>query len=141
VGENDLNPTDSNWHTMTMHRIFVASPHRSSESSGELMKISKPLIAITAVALMPLAAFAGDKDKTAAPMGTTTGAHFDKLDTNRDGRISQSEASSDPRLMFTSVDKNGDGYLDSGEYAQRDMSHEQMPNKDDPTANKSQPRQ
>jgi hypothetical protein len=104
------------------------------------MQISKSLIAITAVALLPLAAIAGDKDKT-APMGTTSSAHFDKLDTNRDGRISQSEASSDPRLTFTSVDKNGDGYLDSSEYSQRDMSNEPMPNTDDPTANKAKPRQ
>jgi hypothetical protein len=112
-----------------------------SLSSGELMKISKPLIAITAVALLPLAAIAGDKDKT-APMGTTSSsAHFDKLDTNRDGRISQSEAASDPRLMFSAVDKNGDGYLDSSEYSQRDMSNEPMPNTDDPTANKAKPRQ
>ena len=105
------------------------------------MKISRPLIAITAVALIPLAAFAGDKDKTPAPMGTTNGPQFDKLDTNRDGRISQSEASSDPRLMFSAVDKNGDGYLDNSEYSQRDMSHEQIPKTDDPTANKSNPRQ
>jgi hypothetical protein len=105
------------------------------------MKIFRPLIAITAVTLLPLAAFAGDKDKATAPMGTTHGAQFDKLDTNRDGRISQSEASSDPRLAFSTVDKNGDGYLDSSEYSQRDMSHEQMPKTDDPTANKAQPRQ
>jgi len=103
------------------------------------MKISNPLIAMTAVALLPLAAMAGDKDKT-APMGTPN-AQFDKLDTNRDGRISQSEASTDPRLVFSTVDQNGDGYLDNSEYLQRDMSHEQIPNTEDPTANKAKPRQ
>ena len=104
------------------------------------MKISQTLIAVTAIALLTLAAIAGDKDKTAAPMGSTSG-HFDKMDTNRDGRISQSEASTDPRLVFSTVDKDGNGYLDSNEYSQRDMSHEQMPNTDDPTANKAKPRQ
>ena len=103
------------------------------------MKISKPLIAIAAVAMLPLAAIAGDKDKTSAPMGTASGAHFDKLDANRDGRISQSEAAIDAKLKFSTVDKNGDGYLDSTEYSQRDMSHESMPTTDDPTANKSTP--
>lgn len=105
------------------------------------MKLFKPMIAITAVALLPLAAIAGDKDKTAAPMGASSQAHFDKLDTNRDGRISQSEASSDSKLVFSTVDKNGDGYLDNSEYSQRDMSHEQMPKAADPTATEATPRQ
>jgi hypothetical protein len=105
------------------------------------MKISKPLIAVAAVAMLPLAAFAGDKDKTSATMGTTSQAHFDKMDSNRDGRISQSEASSDSQLVFATVDKNGDGYLDSTEYSHRDMSQETTPTSDDPTANKAKPRQ
>ena len=82
------------------------------------MKTSTPLIAAAVIAMLPLAAFAGDKDKTTA-MGAQHSAQFDMLDTNRDGRISQSEASSDSKIMFSSADKNGDGYLDSSEYMHR----------------------
>lgn len=82
------------------------------------MKTSKTLIAVAIAALIPLgAAVAGDgaKDKSG-----TTGAAFDKLDTNRDGRISQAEASVDANLVFSSADANGDGYLDKSEW----KSHE-----------------
>ncbi|MES1263005.1 MAG: hypothetical protein ABUL69_01535 [Peristeroidobacter soli] len=93
------------------------------------MKISKSMIAATMIAVLPLSAFAGDKDKTPAPMGTAASAQFDALDTNRDGRISQSEAATDTRIVFSKADKNGDGYLDSGEYSHRDMSKDSMPEK------------
>ena len=86
------------------------------------MKISQSLIAAAVVAVLPLSVFAGDKDKMAAPS-----AQFDTLDTNRDGRISQAEAASDTKIVFSTVDKNGDGYLDSSEYAHRDMSKDSMP--------------
>jgi hypothetical protein len=82
------------------------------------MKTSKTLIAVAIAALIPMgAAVAGDgsKDKSG-----TTGATFDKLDTNRDGRISQAEASVDSNIMFTSADTNSDGYLDKNEW----KSHE-----------------
>ncbi|HEV7608261.1 MAG TPA: hypothetical protein VGO61_13040 [Steroidobacteraceae bacterium] len=84
------------------------------------MKTSKTLIALTVAALLPLgAAVAGDqyggKDKSG-----TTGATFDKLDTNRDGKISQAEAAADSNLVFSSADTNGDGYLDKSEW----RSHE-----------------
>src|SRR6202008_1877616 len=95
--------------------------------SGESMKISKSLIAASIVAVLPLSVFAGDKDKTPAPAGTASSAQFDMLDTNRDGRISQSEAASDTKIVFSTVDKNGDGYLDSGELAHRSMKNEPMP--------------
>ena len=85
------------------------------------MKISQSLIATTVVALLPLAAFAGDKDKTPAPMGTATSAKFDALDTNRDGRLTPLEAATDAKIVFTTADKNGDGFLDSSEYMHRDM--------------------
>jgi hypothetical protein len=80
------------------------------------MKYSKTLIAITVAALLPLgAAMAGEgKDKSGS-----MGPSFDTLDTNRDGRISQAEASVDANLMFTSADKNGDGYLDKSEFKNR----------------------
>ena len=80
------------------------------------MKISKSLIAVAVIATLPLAAFAGDKDKTVAPMGTATSAQFDTLDTNRDGRLSPAEATSDSKIVFSTADKNGDGYLDGSEY-------------------------
>jgi EF hand domain-containing protein len=105
------------------------------------MKIFNLSIALTMGALLPLAAFAGDKDKTAAPMGTSSTAQFSKLDTNRDGRISQSEAASDTKIVFATADKNGDGFLDSSEYSQRDMSNDQMPSSSDPATDASKPRQ
>jgi hypothetical protein len=79
------------------------------------MKTSKTLIALTLAAAIPLgAAVAGDqysKDKS----GTSAPA-FDKLDTNRDGKISQAEASVDTNIVFSSADTNGDGYLDKTEW-------------------------
>ena len=102
------------------------------------MKLSKPLIAVAVAAVLPLAAFAGDKDKTTATMGTTS-AQFDKLDTNHDGRISQAEAIKDSRIVFANLDKNGDGYLDSSEYPQSDMSHESVPSSADPATDAEKP--
>ena len=83
------------------------------------MKTSRTLIALTLAAVIPLgAAVAGDqygKDKT----GTMNPA-FDKLDTNRDGRISQAEASADANIVFSSADANGDGYLDKSEWKKQE---------------------
>ena len=80
------------------------------------MKTGKTLIAIAAATLIPLgAAIAGDKEKSGS-MGTS----FDTLDANRDGRISQVEASADTTIVFTSADKNGDGYLDKSEWKGKD---------------------
>lgn len=93
------------------------------------MKLSTSLIAAATVVLLPLASFAGDKDKTSAPMSTAASAQFDTLDTNRDGRISQTEASTDTKIVFSTADKNGDGYLDNSEYAHRDMKKDSMPEK------------
>ena len=102
------------------------------------MKISQSLIAAAVVAVLPLSVFAGDKDKTPPPMGTTASAQFNTLDTNSDGRISQAEAARDSKIVFASVDKNSDGYIDSGEFAHREMSNDStMPSPGDP----AQPRQ
>ena len=57
-------------------------------------------------------ALAADHDKMAK-----SGASFDALDTNRDGRISRAEASADSTIVFARADSNGDGYLDNMEFA------------------------
>jgi hypothetical protein len=83
------------------------------------MKLSKSLVAIAVASLIPLgAAVAGEgKDKSGS-----MGPSFDTLDTNRDGRISQTEASADASLVFSSADMNGDGYLDKSEWKGRDKT-------------------
>ena len=77
------------------------------------------LLAATVIALIPLAGFAAEGDKTpdpATPAGQS--GTFDMLDANKDGRISMPEASADPKLVesFSTADKNGDGYLDNEEF-------------------------
>ena len=85
------------------------------------MKVSNSLIAAAVISLLPLAAFAGDKDKTSAPMKS---AQFDTLDANRDGRLTPAEAATDTKIVFSTADKNGDGYLDASEFTHRDkMDH------------------
>jgi hypothetical protein len=84
------------------------------------------LLACTVLALVPLAGLAaeGEKTRPASPAGQT--GSFDALDTNKDGRISMPEASADPQLVesFSSIDKNGDGYLDNSEFDKRTKSRE-----------------
>jgi|KBSSwiStaDraftv2_1062776.scaffolds.fasta_scaffold1555415_1 hypothetical protein len=78
------------------------------------MNYRNTLIAAAMAALVPIAgstALAGDHDKM------KSGASFDALDTNRDGRISRAEASADSKISFAQADTNGDGYLDNMEYA------------------------
>ena len=78
------------------------------------------LIAIAVAALIPMgAAVAGDgsKDKSGS-----MGASFDTLDANKDGRISQAEAAVDAHLVFSTADKDADGYLDKSEWKGRDKS-------------------
>ncbi len=96
------------------------------------MKISNSLIAVAVVALLPLAAIAGDKDKTMTQGNDQAKEQFNMLDTDRDGRISRTEASSDTKIMFSKADKNADGYLDSGEYMHRNASSESMPDSSSP---------
>ena len=88
------------------------------------MKISKSFIATAVIAVLPLVAFGGDKDKTTAPTGTASSAQFYTLDANRDGRLSREEAATDAKIVFSTADKNGDGYLDNSEYSHRDMSND-----------------
>jgi hypothetical protein len=49
------------------------------------------------------------------------------LDINRDGRISPMEAANDTKIVFSTADKNGDGYLDRSEYLNLHVSPESMP--------------
>jgi hypothetical protein len=76
------------------------------------------LLAAALLASIPLAGFTAEGSK--APPATPAGQSgtFDTLDANKDGRISMPEASSDPRLVeiFSTADKNGDGYLDNAEF-------------------------
>lgn len=81
------------------------------------MKSSRTVIALAIATLIPLgAAVAGDKDKEKSGYA---GASFDTLDTNRDGRISQGEATADATIVFSTADANGDGYLDKKEWKDR----------------------
>jgi len=78
------------------------------------MNTRKTIIAVAIAALIPMgAAMAGEGHKD-----DKSGMHasFKKLDTNKDGRISQAEASVDSTIVFSSADANGDGYLDSNEW-------------------------
>jgi hypothetical protein len=114
----------------TLNKLRASAHHPSRKCSGEFMKISKSFIATAVIAVLPLVAFGGDKDKTPAPTGTVASAQFDTLDANRDGRISREEAATDSKITFSTADKNGDGYLDNSEYSNRDMSNDSsMPEK------------
>lgn len=75
------------------------------------MKYSKTMIAAAIATLaMGGTAIANDGDKM------KSGASFDTLDTNRDGRISKAEAAADANIVFSTADANGDGYLDNSEF-------------------------
>jgi hypothetical protein len=93
------------------------------------MKLSKSMIAASLFVVLPVSVFAGDKDKTVTPMDAATSAQFDQLDMNRDGRISPTEAASDAKIVFSTADKNADGFLDNSEYAHRDGSKDTAPAK------------
>jgi hypothetical protein len=85
-----------------------------SRKRGDDMNTRKTIIALSIAALIPMgAAMAGEgKDHDKSGMHSS----FKKLDTNKDGRISQAEASADSTIVFSSADANGDGYLDSTEW-------------------------
>ena len=106
------------------------------------MRFRNTLIATTIAA----AAFAGTAlandghDKTGK-----AGASFDVLDTNRDGRISRTEASADANIVFARADANGDGYLDTAEFSKArkmtdDPAPQSMPQPGEPvTPNTTEP--
>lgn len=89
------------------------------------MDYRKTLIAAAAVAMIPVAGTA-----VANEGAGKSGATFDALDTNRDGRISKAEAAADANIVFSSADANGDGYLDNAEFKKaRKASEGSMPQK------------
>ncbi len=101
------------------------------------MRVSKSMIAVAVAALVPMAgsAFAGEgPDKMDK---TKHGAKFDTLDTNRDGKISKSEAAADTTIVFASADANGDGYLDMTEYSK---AHKTMDSGQQPYSSPEAPR-
>jgi EF hand len=93
------------------------------------MNYRNTLIAAAAAALVPLAGTA-----VAAEHGTKSGASFDTLDTNRDGRISRAEASADANIVFAQADANGDGYLDTMEYSDAQKMRSGDSNSNDTTS-------
>jgi hypothetical protein len=85
------------------------------------MKTSKTVIALTLAAMIPLGSAVANDQYSKDKSGTMSASGFDQLDTNRDGRISQAEASVDTNLVFSSADTNGDGYLDKNEWKSHDQ--------------------
>src|SRR3954469_25711866 len=87
---------------------------------------NRKLIIAAAVAAIPLGlvvAQTSGQDSSASSRGSN--AAFKKLDKNRDGRISQSEASADSTITWSSADANHDGYLDSQEWSNSQGAAEQ----------------
>jgi hypothetical protein len=84
------------------------------------MNYRNTLIAAAVAALVPLAGTAL-ADENHDKMGKS-GASFDALDTNKDGRISRAEASADSKIVFAQADANGDGYIDNMEFARAKKS-------------------
>jgi hypothetical protein len=103
--------------------------------------MKRGIIVAAVAALIPLgAAVAADndqygKDKDKSGMMKTD---FKKLDTNKDGRISQAEAAADTSIVFSSADSNGDGYLDNDEWK---ASHKGMSGNPSPQSVPSSPHQ
>jgi Ca2+-binding EF-hand superfamily protein len=112
------------------------------------MQARKTMMAIAIATLIPLgAAVAGDNDQYGGKEKSMHGTSFKKLDSNKDGRISQAEAAVDSSIMFSSADTNGDGYLDKDELkaAQRSDSSgatpqsSQSPESSSPTTQPTDP--
>jgi hypothetical protein len=88
------------------------------------MNLRKTLLAGVIAAFIPLAASAQDPTTQSEPgmsSSSTNQGSFKTADTDGDGRISRSEASSDKTMgrQFPKWDRNGDGYLDGTEYGAR----------------------
>jgi hypothetical protein len=105
------------------------------------MNARKTLIAVAVAALIPLgaAAVAGDNDEYGGKDKSMSHTSFKKLDTNKDGRISQAEAAADSTIMFSSADTNGDGYLDNDEWKASAKSGSSKPQSSSPQSESSAP--
>jgi hypothetical protein len=105
------------------------------------MNTRKTLIAVAVAALIPLgaAAVAGDNDQYGGKDKSMSHSSFKKLDSNKDGRISQAEAAVDSTIMFSSADTNGDGYLDNDEWKASSKSGDSKPQSSSPQSESSAP--
>jgi Ca2+-binding EF-hand superfamily protein len=100
----------------------------------------KLLITATATLLLPMAAaFAQSSatpDQSAQPaqpaQDQQQGTSFESLDTNKDGRISKSEAAASASVsaQFSKYDQNGDGYIERSEV--NSANHSQAPEQGQP---------
>jgi Ca2+-binding EF-hand superfamily protein len=83
----------------------------------------KVIVSVVTLAALPALAMADDGDKMKGTPAQTQGAvSMEALDTDKDGKISLTEAAADAALTekFSTADKNADGYLDSGEFKSLD---------------------
>lgn len=77
------------------------------------MKHTSITVALALALGLPLAAGAQQ-----APAGQLTQAHFDRLDTNKDGKVSRAEYQQHMDQAFGRLDKDGNGHLDPAEAGQ-----------------------
>lgn len=80
------------------------------------MKTVKAILGVAAVALITSTAVAGDESKDSKH---TAAAKFEKLDTDKDGRLSKDEVRTERTItaQFAAVDQDSDGYLSQTEYS------------------------
>jgi len=88
------------------------------------MKASRLLTAAAVAALLPMVAVVAqtpppDHGDQASPPAQSArhGSSFDALDTDKDGRISKTEAAANPDVsaQFSRYDVNGNGYIERDE--------------------------
>ena len=77
---------------------------------------------VLAAGALSIAGLSLADEPTTAPAASTTAdttVTFSKLDTDKDGKISASEATANQKVAdgFVAADKNQDGYLDQAEFA------------------------
>ncbi len=100
------------------------------------MNVSRLLIAGAAAALLPLAAATAQSptpDPAAQPSepAQRQGATFESLDTDSDGRISETEAAAHPTVseQFARYDKNSNGFIEREEVTATNSSPPADPTK------------
>lgn len=81
------------------------------------MNQSINLIAAVVVMLPVSAAMAADNDKMQKQDHQRSSKEYSKLDTNKDGKVSQAEAAVDATIVWAAADTDGDGYIDVEEWA------------------------